>query len=291
MFYALDSDGMRVDADGANRDEKYTCPICSKTVILKQGQVNIAHFAHESNECDDYWNYDMSEWHKRMQNYFPKESQEVVVSYRGRKHRADVLIGDIVLEFQFSPITASEFEDRNKFFKNAGYRLAWIFNLSHISDDSLYRSDEKECMMIWKHPMRIFANSDYLGENNKKFALWFAFSDYDEFDEIDFDYMYRVVWAIKDEDGCYSMRRFYTSDYSICFTPDSVINPKEFFDYKGERSKQRILDFKQKLLELRNNCSFSVKYKGKKGEPRGGIHLSKKKWRIRDRFMGRARVF
>ncbi len=51
----------------------------------------------------------MSEWHKIMQNYFPKESQEVVVSYKGRKHRADVLIGDVVLEFQFSPITAAEF--------------------------------------------------------------------------------------------------------------------------------------------------------------------------------------
>ena len=79
----------------------------------------------------------MSEWHQRMQSYFPKESREVVVNYKGRKHRADVLIGDIVLEFQYSPITAAEFDDRNSFFKNAGNRLAWVFNLSQISDENL----------------------------------------------------------------------------------------------------------------------------------------------------------
>ncbi len=96
MFYALNKDGIRIDAYEADKNEQYTCPICNNRVILKRGSVNIDHFAHEANVCEDTWNYDMSEWHKRMQNYFPRESQEVVVSHKGRKHRADVLIGDMM---------------------------------------------------------------------------------------------------------------------------------------------------------------------------------------------------
>lgn len=261
MFYALNKDGKRVEACDADRNEQYTCPLCNNRVILKRGAIKIAHFAHESNLCEDTWNYDMSEWHKRMQNYFPKESQEVVVSNNGKKHRADVLIDDIVLEFQYSPITAVEFDERNEFFKNAGYRLAWVFNLNHISEDNLYMSEGKENLMIWKHPMHIFANADYLGENNKRFALWFSFGGDDEFDEVGKEYIERVVWAIKDDDGYYSLRRFCTSKYSIELGDESEINPNCFFYSKKDF-------FKEKLLELKKKHSYTVKYRGKKGKSR-----------------------
>ena len=259
MFYALNKDGQRIDAYEAKHDEKYVCPICHNPVILKKGLINVAHFAHESNECIDDWNYDMSEWHKRMQNCFPKDAQEVVVCHHDKKHRADVLIDDIVLEFQFSAITAAEFEDRNVFFRNAGYRIAWIFNLSQISDDNLYESDTKDNMMIWKQPMRIFANSDYLGENNKSFALWFSFRGDNEFEEIGEEYIERVVWAIRDDDGAYSLRRFIKSSYPIVMDGKTAINPNRFFYSRKDY-------FKEALSELKNKHSFSVKFSGKKGE-------------------------
>lgn len=264
MLYALNSSGFRIGACDADKDERYSCPICNNHVILKRGLINIAHFAHESNVCEDNWNYDMSIWHYRMQNYFPKESQEVVVTYQGKKHRADVLIGDIVIEFQFSPITASEFEERNNFFKKAGYRLAWVFNLSKISEENLYVSyvtDENNHMMVWKHPMRIFANSDYLGEKNKRFALWFSYGGDDEFDEFGAEYIERVIWAIKDDDGYYSMRRFISNNYAIIMNDESKINPNHFFYSK-------IDFFKEKISELKSKHAYSVKYKGKKGEPK-----------------------
>ena len=260
MFYALNEDGTRVDAYEANKDENYTCPICNNRVILKQGKVNINHFAHESSVCEDNWTYDMSKWHKRMQSYFPKESQEVIVQHQGKKHRADVLIGDVVLEFQFSSITAAEYEERNRFFKNAGYRLAWIFNLSQISDDNLYESDDKDNMMIWKYPMRIFSHSDYLGENNKKFALWFSFGGDDSFENLGKEYLWRVTWAIKD-DNCYSMRRFFTSNHPIALFDEVSINPNRFFYSEVDL-------FKDELSTLKSCVLFSVKYRGKKGEPR-----------------------
>ena len=259
MFYAINKDGLRIGAYEADDNDEYMCPVCNNHVILKRGSVNIAHFAHEAHKCEDNWNYDMSEWHKRMQNNFPKDSQEVVVSHRGRKHRADVLMNNIVLEFQYSPITADEFNDRNEFFLNAGYRLAWIFNLSQISDDNLYMSDEKNNMMIWKHPMRIFSNSDYLSEYNNRFALWFSFHGDNEFEETGEEYIERVVWAIRDEDGIYSLNRFFTSNHVIVLDGKTVINPNHFF-------YSRMDFFKEKILELKSKYSFSVKYNGKKGE-------------------------
>ena len=66
MLYALNRAGFRIDACEADRDNQYFCPICGNHVILKKGSVNVDHFAHEANVCEDNWNYDMSEWHKRM---------------------------------------------------------------------------------------------------------------------------------------------------------------------------------------------------------------------------------
>ena len=51
MFYALNKDGIRIDAYEADKNEQYTCPICNNRVILKRGSVNIDHFAHEANVC------------------------------------------------------------------------------------------------------------------------------------------------------------------------------------------------------------------------------------------------
>lgn len=268
MFYALDKDGIRTPAYEARKEAVYTCPVCNGHVILKRGAINIDHFAHESNSCEDHWNYDMSEWHKRMQNYFPKEAQEVVVTYRGKKHRADVLINDVVLEFQNSPITASEFEDRNEFFKNAGYRLAWVFNLGQIPESDLYISEKNENMMIWKHPMRIFANADYLGENNKRFALWFSCFG-DDLGEPGEECIERVVWAIKNDDGCYSMRRFFVSSHVIIMGDKVQINPNYFFYSKKDF-------FKENLSKLKKQYPYTVKYCGKKGEPKQSYICPKK---------------
>ena len=91
-------------------------------------------------------------------------------------------------------------------------KLINTFKGEMLSEDNLYVSEDKENMMIWKHPMRIFANSDYLGENNKRFALWFSYRCDDEFEEVGEEYIERVIWAIKDDDGYCSMRRFFASN-------------------------------------------------------------------------------
>ena len=90
MEFALNQNKDRVHATDANKQDEYVCPLCHKKVVLRRGEVNVYHFAHQS-KCDDPWKYDMSAWHSEWQQQFPKRNQEVVIEFNGEKHRADVM--------------------------------------------------------------------------------------------------------------------------------------------------------------------------------------------------------
>lgn len=122
MEYALTADHHRVHAFDAEKGQEYYCPVCGNQVIPRQGEVNSWHFAHVTS-CMDDWKYDMSEWHRGWQSRFPENVREIVVEHRGECHRADILMGGYVIEFQHSPISAGEFERRNKFYTRADYRV------------------------------------------------------------------------------------------------------------------------------------------------------------------------
>lgn len=126
---AYDIEKNRVHIDDAVRGQEYFCPVCGAEFIVRKGEIKAHHFAHKS-KCSDSWHYDMSEWHLRMQNLFPKECQEIVRTYDGETHRADVLMGDVVLEFQHSPISSKEYRERTEFWMRNGYKVAWIFDVT-----------------------------------------------------------------------------------------------------------------------------------------------------------------
>lgn len=138
MFFALDKNGDRVYAeDGVFSD--CVCPACRMPVIQKKGEYKRHHFAHKrkASACPfenngDYKN--MSEWHIRMQDYFPKEAREHIFldKQTGTKHIADVYLKEkeTVLEFQHSPIKKEEFLARTSFHLNEGRRIVWLFDES-----------------------------------------------------------------------------------------------------------------------------------------------------------------
>lgn len=168
MFVALDENAKRVCIDDVvsmdYETKNFYCPLCRKDVIVRNGGVVSAHFAHKS-KCDETFTNDMSEWHLKWQSLFPKETREVVIEaeidqyaydiektyymqyHEGQyirehmcksdikdaptiklKHRADVCINGYVIEFQHSPISAEEFAERNVFYTLAGYKVIWIFD-------------------------------------------------------------------------------------------------------------------------------------------------------------------
>ncbi len=144
MRVAMDCNEQRVYADSVDKGTRCLCPACGETVRLRRGMKNTAHFAHlPQSECPYGKDKDnKSEWHIRMQDYFPREAQERRFrdDETGDVHIADVFLEDsnTVLEFQHSPISLDEFMKRTLFHANNGRRIVWLFDESSSSANSTY---------------------------------------------------------------------------------------------------------------------------------------------------------
>jgi competence CoiA-like predicted nuclease len=204
MFWAMDDQGRRIHADEFISKQEYYCPICREPVTLRIGEKNHAHFAHKRGTyCKDSWEYDMSEWHLAWQRRFPENTQEVVVTNRDEKHRADVLVNQTIIEFQHSSITTEDFNTRNIFYNRVGYNVVWVFDLiDEYQEDRISIIDPPNQRYRWSIPKSIF-RSNRLPTN---VTIYFQFRDSDN------DYsLYQVSEA--EEDG---FTHFITSErYSI----------------------------------------------------------------------------
>lgn len=254
MFVANDKDGCRVWAGEADKGEEYFCPACNAPLIYRDGPLNAPHFAHKANACSDPWNYDMSEWHREMQELFPKEKREVVVQANGKIHRADILVGKTVIEFQHSPISQTEFQDRNDFFRRLGYRIAWVFDAQEPMDSKrlVYMDLGNPYMKRWENPPRIFEACPRLSDSSTDFALWLSYRP----DDDEPCYFQRVVWTATTELGKPSLRRFAVASNDIDATPDINVNHFFFSKYDFRREAEE---------ELRKLAPYSIKVRGEKG--------------------------
>lgn len=139
MYTALDQNGNAVYIDYIDywdKSKQYYCPACKNQLVVKCGSIVSHHFAHKSSKDCDTWytTHSMSKWHKAMQAKFRPDQQERVIwnADRSQYRIADVVVNraitPIVFEFQHSNIRVNEFIERSKFYLDAGYSLAWIFN-------------------------------------------------------------------------------------------------------------------------------------------------------------------
>lgn len=252
MFYAINSNGNRVNINDASTVEEYFCPLCKSKLVIKNGSVYAKHFAHNSHECFDNWNYDMSEWHQHKQSFFESEFCEVVVKHNGETHRADVLIDNTVIEFQHSSITADEFEKRTIFFINAGYRIAWVFDVTkqYISKSIDYLNEDNDFLFRWKKPMEIFSKCPNISDDSKNFALWITW-DCGE----DKDFLYKIIWTLNNN-GRYNLKHFAISPYFIDM--NNHVKPDDFF-----KSQKKYL--KEAIDKLKTKHSYHIKYSGENG--------------------------
>ena len=137
MFVAEDKKGNRIYADsGGRRFTDCYCPVCGEQVTHRLGTIRRPHFAHKQ-DTDCYFGRDKdykSEWHIRMQEYFPPETREIKFKDEetGEIHIADVFLkeSNTVLEFQHSPIEEKEFFDRTNFHLRNNRRIVWLFDES-----------------------------------------------------------------------------------------------------------------------------------------------------------------
>ncbi len=194
MFFALDENNNRVNAEDGEF-ANCVCPACKNPVRQRRGDTNRHHFAHIRKDlsCPFEYNKDyinMSEWHRRMQNYFPKENREriFVDKKTGEKHIADVYLDEsnTVLEFQYSSLRQQEFLDRTRFHLGEGRRMVWLFYESSKNTDE-EKTNYKNGKLVKAH--NSFAQGPYKDKS--------------------FKWLYRRKYV---EEG----PPVYQADYSIC---------------------------------------------------------------------------
>lgn len=138
-------EGWRVCADNANREDNYICPGCKGKVVLRKGDVRIAHFAHlQKTNCD--WGGNQSEEHLKTKKAFYKffrerqsayswvycEGVEMEYPIAGTDRVADVYarIRDkqqaIVVEIQKTPISRSEIVARTMSYFSKDIAVLWV---------------------------------------------------------------------------------------------------------------------------------------------------------------------
>lgn len=196
MIYAYDADMKRVKADYASKCKNYYCPGCNSALILKQGQINIPHFAHKSTKfCDAFTENKMTEWHIRHQQQFDEKCREVLLQYANKRHIADIKIGNVIVEFQHSPISSEIFDERNDFYRHFG-SVVWVFDL-HDADRRIYiREDDGELFFEWSHPSRMLGNYRYGDMIQSNIYVVFELSEF------------FYVQVLKNGDGC----RYFSGD-------------------------------------------------------------------------------
>lgn len=252
MQIALDKNGYRIYADEATKDHTYHCPLCGNELILRQGELNISHFAHKANTCTDAWNYDMSEWHYNMQNRFQPEQREVVVKYNGQTHRADILNGNQIIEFQHSPISMEEIIERNTFYNSAGYHVAWVFDVQEQYDSgAIYPIMHDSALMYgWSNPKRNLQCFPLPKEHNKSLIVYLYWIDEDSVECFN-----RIIWSTQNEYKQPNFKRFIISEYSIDDTLE-IYSVNDFFITKDVLLEQRLTSV---------NCPQQIKYIGVSG--------------------------
>jgi competence CoiA-like predicted nuclease len=98
-------------------------------LIAKKGQVRMHHYSHKS-VSDCRFNCNKGPWHTEFQDRARKEHQEIRLTIGEKLHIADTLVGNYVIEYQHSPISAEDIKDRENFYTSLGYILVWVFDTS-----------------------------------------------------------------------------------------------------------------------------------------------------------------
>lgn len=212
-----------------HRDEKYTCPRCHKEVMLKIGKIISPHFSHLPNTTCNNISYDMSDWHRYWQLDFPIGEKEKMIKlhylldeipkdfltlfdieYLNKdqvilKRRCDILLNDHIIEIQHSGISAIEFEARNWFYQESGYKIIWIFDMiERARNKNILRCDSYSQFYryYWKKPFRTF---EFLDLGNENITILFQFQD---------SKVERLIHSSKNkETGRINMYSFMTDDY------------------------------------------------------------------------------
>lgn len=103
-------------------NDRAICPFCRSEVIAKCGEIVTWHWAHKSLETCDSWGEPEGEWHYEWKKLAGLDNTEITIERDGKRHRADIVINDTVIELQHSPLPVCEVRERENFYN----KMFWI---------------------------------------------------------------------------------------------------------------------------------------------------------------------
>ena len=233
MYIALNSNFIRTYIDEASSNDDYYCPFCKAPLDIRRGDIRRHHFAHAKHHlCTDTWSRDRSEndstWHKKWQERFPIDNQEIPLKLGNIKHRADVMIERTVLEFQHSPLSPEKFSDRNTFYAGLGHKVIWVFDFTDLS------FSQREDFYYWTRPKRTFRNYSDIARANQT-ELFF---------QIDENTLIRVTDVSPNGFECFQGYKISVTDFVNSLKhhddtfpaplPEDLYDNPEYLDFKQQ---------------------------------------------------------
>lgn len=150
---------------------KGTCPHCGLDVLARCGEWKRAHWAHRSRkDCDSWQAGKETDWHLEWKKEVGLSYAEKRINKDGIYHIADICIprkgdgGDLIIEFQNSPITAKEIRRREDFY---GKGLIWVLKIKDVENHFTISRDYLDDYLNWSFEPRFklhFENAP--GEDN-----------------------------------------------------------------------------------------------------------------------------
>lgn len=148
MFYAKDEHGNYILASERSINSRAYCPECNAAVLIKRSNRGRYFFVHSRRCTDGGGESDAHLFWKRHIYKCLKEygaQQEVVLP---NQRRADLLVGNTIVEIQFSNIRIQELKARISDYKKLGFHQYWLFKFPRFA--KRYLTLAPMMMYIWK---------------------------------------------------------------------------------------------------------------------------------------------
>ena len=266
-LYDSYANGVIIKEDLKVRKTNFFCPNCGKPVVLRS-KINTTdnkityHFSHLGGKgCSDTWEEDTSGWCREMGRCFRgKVVERWVSNSNGEKHRADVIVGNIVIMFKSKDIDPEEFKNRTNFFTNLGYDLAWIigetrsWNSSRFTPSKSYQEYYGDMMIDWSCPKKMLSGCPRIANtcswvNGQRVSICIGYVSED------IKYVNKVLWVkgSENDDGILDWSKFRINTTCTYTMNEVVRDPNILF----LSPKEYIEDYVKKF-----NIPYKERYKG-----------------------------
>lgn len=177
MLYAMTEKQQLIFAKDAQKNQCYYCPGCGRHVILKQGALKLAHFAHQKAACQIFSEGETDEHLKGKQllaKWFRQQGCQVwLEAYLSKLHqRPDLLIKKPngiyqAIEFQCAPLSLAKLKQRTLGYARLGLSCWWILGHRYYVKNKL---TQQNAQFLRFHP-NLGYYLTYITQDNDRLLL------------------------------------------------------------------------------------------------------------------------